>query len=58
MLRFGGRDDGQLLVTSFEMVSLTLTIWTHQDRFAAIRRDFEWLVGISVVLLNSADACS
>ncbi|KAH6897073.1 hypothetical protein B0T10DRAFT_526316 [Thelonectria olida] len=43
MLRFGGQDAGQLLVTSFEMVSLTLTIWTHQDRFASIRRDFEWL---------------
>ncbi|KAK7420576.1 hypothetical protein QQZ08_010335 [Neonectria magnoliae] len=44
MLRHGNPDQGHLLTTSFEMVSLTLVIWTHQDRFAGIRRDFEWLL--------------
>ncbi|KAI5456619.1 hypothetical protein BGZ63DRAFT_366340 [Mariannaea sp. PMI_226] len=44
MLQFGGPDNGQLLVTSFEMVSLTVYHWTHQDRFASVRRDFEWLL--------------
>ncbi|KAH7133183.1 hypothetical protein B0J13DRAFT_678251 [Dactylonectria estremocensis] len=43
MLRLGS-DQGNLLVTSFEMVSLTLVIWKRQDRFASIRRDFEWLL--------------
>ncbi|KPM43445.1 hypothetical protein AK830_g3114 [Neonectria ditissima] len=44
MLRLGNPDQGHLLTTSFEMVSLTLVIWTRQDRFAGIRRDFEWLL--------------
>ncbi|EHK20850.1 uncharacterized protein TRIVIDRAFT_115187, partial [Trichoderma virens Gv29-8] len=36
-------DEGDLLVTSFEMVSLTLTFWSHKDRLIEARNDFEWL---------------
>ncbi|RFU78617.1 hypothetical protein TARUN_3587 [Trichoderma arundinaceum] len=28
----------------FGMLTLTLTLWTHKDRFAAMRRNFEWLL--------------
>lgn len=44
MLRYGQVDEGDLLLTSFEMVSLTLIFWTHKDRLAGVRGDFEWLV--------------
>lgn len=44
LLRGGHPDEGNLLVTSFEMVSLTLMFWKHKDRFAAMRSCFEWLV--------------
>ncbi|KAL6357296.1 hypothetical protein LRP88_07454 [Fusarium phalaenopsidis] len=44
LLRLGRVDDRRLLVISFEMVTLTLVFWTHQDRFAGVRRDFEWLL--------------
>lgn len=44
MLQRGRADNGELFVISFEMVSLTLTLWTHKDRLADLRRDFEWLV--------------
>ncbi|KAJ4125222.1 hypothetical protein NW754_013508 [Fusarium falciforme] len=44
LLRLGRVDDSRLLVISFEMVTLTLVFWTHQDRFAGVRRDFEWLL--------------
>ncbi|KAL7934349.1 hypothetical protein V8C35DRAFT_302343 [Trichoderma chlorosporum] len=37
-------DEGDLLVTSFEMVSLTLTFWSHKDRLLEARNDFEWLL--------------
>ncbi|KAH8678187.1 hypothetical protein BX600DRAFT_431479 [Xylariales sp. PMI_506] len=37
-------DDGQLLVTSFDLVASTLFVWTHMDRFVKARLDFEWLV--------------
>lgn len=33
-----------LLATSFETVAITLGLWTHMDRFAKNRVDFEWLV--------------
>lgn len=46
LLRLGKRDEGDLLVVSFEMVSLTLIFWTHKDTFATIRRDLEWLVSL------------
>lgn len=46
LLRTGQVDEGDLLVTSFALVSLTLKIWTYKDRFSryAMRRNFEWLV--------------
>ncbi|KAJ4321144.1 hypothetical protein N0V84_005496 [Fusarium piperis] len=44
LLRLGRVDDGRLLIISFEMVTLTLVFWTHQDRFSGVRRDFEWLL--------------
>ncbi|KAF7547053.1 hypothetical protein G7046_g9132 [Stylonectria norvegica] len=42
--RFGQPDEGNLLVVSFELVTLTLTFWTHKDRFIRFRRGFEWLL--------------
>lgn len=48
-LRLGHVDENRLLVISFEMVCLTLLFWTHQDRFAGVRRDFEWLVSTAIV---------
>ncbi|KAM0552627.1 hypothetical protein ACHAPJ_007724 [Fusarium lateritium] len=44
LLRLGHVDENRLLPISFEMVTLTLLFWTHQDRFADVRRDFEWLL--------------
>lgn len=52
LLRLGRVDEGRLLVISFEMVTLTLVFWTHQDRFAGVRRDFEWLVSLVLALLE------
>ncbi|KAK1255468.1 hypothetical protein MKX08_009463 [Trichoderma sp. CBMAI-0020] len=40
----GSLEQGNLLVLSFEMLTLTLTLWTHKDQFAAMRRNFEWLL--------------
>lgn len=47
LARKGHRDEGCLLATSFQLVSLVLILWTHLDRFAKMRPDFEWLVGWS-----------
>lgn len=44
MLRHGASDEGDLLITTFEIVTLTLTFWTQKDRFSQVRRYFEWLV--------------
>ncbi|KAF4981389.1 hypothetical protein FZEAL_2819 [Fusarium zealandicum] len=44
LLRLGHVDESHLLIISFEMVTLTLVFWTHQDRFAGVRHDFEWLL--------------
>jgi hypothetical protein len=46
LLRLGQSDQSRLLIISFEMVTLTLIFWTQQDRFAEVRRDFEWLVSL------------
>lgn len=48
LLRHSYPSTGDLLHTSFTMVSLILRIWTHKDRFSDdfMRRDFEWLVWI------------
>ncbi|RFU74328.1 n-terminal binuclear zn cluster-containing dna binding domain-containing [Trichoderma arundinaceum] len=37
-------EEGDILLISFQLVSLTLLFWTHKDRFAPFRNDFEWLV--------------
>ncbi|KAH8197694.1 hypothetical protein TruAng_008153 [Truncatella angustata] len=44
LIRKGRPDEGSLLATSFEMVTLVLNLWTHMDRFTRMRPDFEWLV--------------
>ncbi|KAM0250229.1 hypothetical protein ACHAP5_002288 [Fusarium lateritium] len=44
MVQYGGRDEGDVLVVSFEMISLTLLFWTRKDRFRDMRRDMEWLL--------------
>lgn len=44
-LQNGAVDEGDVLLVSFEMISLTLLFWTHKDKFRDIRRDFEWMVG-------------
>ncbi|KAM0351639.1 hypothetical protein ACHAPU_002649 [Fusarium lateritium] len=44
LLRLGHVNENRMLPISFEMVSLTLLFWTHQDRFSDVRRDFEWLL--------------
>ncbi|TFB02972.1 hypothetical protein CCMA1212_005430 [Trichoderma ghanense] len=44
LLRHGELDEGGLLLVAFQLVSLTLLFWTHKDRFAPFRNDFEWLV--------------
>jgi hypothetical protein len=33
-----------LLVTSFDLVSNTLVLWTNFERFAKLKRDFEWIL--------------
>jgi hypothetical protein len=58
MLRMGKVNEGDLLITSFEMVSLTLIFWTHKDMFAGIRRDFEWLVCMRHSLKFLSDSSS
>jgi hypothetical protein len=40
----GHADNGELVRISYEMVTLTVTFWTHKDRFAEVRADLEWLV--------------
>lgn len=44
--RYNHADEGDLLITSFTMVSLTLQFWVNQDRFSSesMRRNFEWIV--------------
>jgi hypothetical protein len=44
LIRTGRPDEGSLLATSFQLVSLVLTLWTNMDRFAEMRPDFAWLV--------------
>lgn len=51
LLRQNMLDEGDLLVTSFEMVSLTLTFWSHKDRLLEARNDFEWLVSVPIYVL-------
>lgn len=46
--RRGQLDEGELLTTSFELVSRTLLFWTNKDRFTLARADFAWLVRICI----------
>ena len=39
-----GRDRGDLLRISFEMVVLSLQFWTHKHRWGEIQGEFQWLV--------------
>ncbi|KAL7619730.1 hypothetical protein AAE478_010272 [Parahypoxylon ruwenzoriense] len=50
LLRYGHEDNGDLLTISFDLVSLTLTTWTHMDRLTPMRNDCEWLVMAYAVL--------
>ncbi|RSL87716.1 hypothetical protein CEP51_002072 [Fusarium floridanum] len=44
LLQHGGVDEGNLLATSFDLVRVTVVLWIHKDRFADMRRNFEWLL--------------
>lgn len=46
LLLHGQRDEGDIILTSFIMLSRVLLFWTHRERFShpSIRRNFEWLV--------------
>ncbi|RSL46172.1 hypothetical protein CEP54_013983 [Fusarium duplospermum] len=44
LLQHGGVDEGNLLNTSFDLVRVTVVLWIHKDRFADMRRNFEWLL--------------
>ncbi|UKZ91745.1 uncharacterized protein TrAFT101_006715 [Trichoderma asperellum] len=44
LLKHGEMNKSTLLPISFRLVELTLLFWTHKDRFAPFRNDFEWLV--------------
>uniref|UniRef100_A0A0B7KDA7 Zn(2)-C6 fungal-type domain-containing protein n=2 Tax=Bionectria ochroleuca TaxID=29856 RepID=A0A0B7KDA7_BIOOC len=37
-------DMGDIVLTSFDLLSVALLFWTHKDRFAATSQHFEWLV--------------
>lgn len=52
LLRRGHPDKWDLLLNSFEMVTMTLNFWMHKDRFVNVRTDFEWLVCISSFCLS------
>jgi hypothetical protein len=49
LVQYGSIDEGDVLVVSFEMISLTLLFWTRKDRFRDMRRDLEWLVSTSII---------
>ncbi|KAL7919118.1 N-terminal binuclear Zn cluster-containing/DNA binding domain-containing protein [Trichoderma austrokoningii] len=42
--KHGEVNKSSLLPVSYRLVELTLLFWTHKDRFASFRNDFEWLV--------------
>lgn len=44
LLRYGHSDKGDLLEVSYELVNLTLPIWTDIDRLSECSNDCEWLV--------------
>lgn len=44
LLKRGYDSNAHLLITSFQLVSDTLILWTNFERFAPFKRDFEWVV--------------
>ncbi|KAL4729513.1 hypothetical protein ACLX1H_003933 [Fusarium chlamydosporum] len=46
LLQHGAVDDGSLLTTSFDLVKVTVILWIHKNKFASMKRNFEWLVSI------------
>lgn len=60
LLQYGCPDEGDVLLVSYEMITLTLMFWMHKDRFRDIRRDMEWLVSLlSYLSLKRSDiSCS
>ncbi|KAF4447031.1 hypothetical protein F53441_9392 [Fusarium austroafricanum] len=44
LLAHGAIDDGSLLTISFDLVKVTVMLWIHKNRFAPMRRNFEWLL--------------
>jgi hypothetical protein len=52
LVQYGSIDEGDVLVVSFEMISLTLLFWTRKDRFRDMRRDLEWLVSTSSIPIS------
>ncbi|KAH7259558.1 uncharacterized protein BKA55DRAFT_506818 [Fusarium redolens] len=44
LVQYGCPDEGDVLLVSYEMITLTLMFWMHKDRFRDIRRDMEWLL--------------
>jgi hypothetical protein len=48
LLRLGYPDEGNILLTSFELLAITLILWTHKDCFSWSHRHFAWLVSSTV----------
>lgn len=46
LLKRDHREVEDLLGVSFEMVTLTVSLWTRMDRFSFKTKDFEWIVRI------------
>ncbi|ESU16366.1 hypothetical protein SNK03_009591 [Fusarium graminearum] len=44
LLQHGAIDDGSLLTTSFDLVKVTVVLWVHKNKFAPMRRNFEWVL--------------
>lgn len=46
LLMYGQVNQGDLIATSFTILTRVLVFWTHRERFShpSIRRNFEWLV--------------
>ncbi|KAI5465042.1 hypothetical protein BGZ63DRAFT_169041 [Mariannaea sp. PMI_226] len=44
LIKMGHDAQADLLLTGFDLVSLTLELWTNFERFATLKRDFEWIL--------------
>lgn len=45
---YAGAGSGDTWLINYEMLSLTLMIWKHKDRFANVDDNFEWLTNAIV----------